>query len=395
LFAAILAIKQNDIKKVLAYSTLSQLGYMVLSVGVGGYTAGFMHLITHAVFKACLFMSSGSVIFAMHHEQDMRNMGGLRKKLPLTHLAMLVTTLAIAGVPAMSGFVSKDKILAYVLGYGYLQDPTHFFLVFAGFLTALLTPFYMFRMIFMTFYGHPHDKHHFDEAHEGGWNMTVPLLVLAFFSLAIFYTGSITGGLLGKADAVLGAANDWFVNLIVKPGAVVGHGAGEHAAHGIEHFAHEAHVPAMILSVLFAGIGIFFAYLVYGAHKISSDRLAKLWPSFVQKAIDNLYYFDWFYIKVVIQKIFLPTAKVAARVDDVIVDRIAVDGWGDVTMATQKVAGAFDDVVVDGVLVDGVGGGVPTALGSSLRVLQNGKIQRYLLVAVAVLIAVFVLKGIV
>jgi NADH-quinone oxidoreductase subunit L len=292
----------------------------------------------------------------------------------------------------MSGFVSKDKILAYVLGYGYLQDPTHFFLVFAGFLTALLTPFYMFRMIFMTFYGHPHDKHHYDEAHEGGWNMTLPLLVLALFSFAIFYTGSLTGGLLGKADAILGGANDWFVNLIVKPGAQVV--AGHSAAQGIEHYAHEAHIPAMILSVLFAGAGIAFAYFVYGAHKISADRLSKIWPSFVHRAIDNLYYFDWFYIKVLIQKTFLPSARVAAKFDDAVIDRVAVDGWGDVTMATQKVAGVFDDVVVDGVLVDGVGGGVPSAFGSSLRVLQNGRIQRYLLVAVAVLVGVFVLKGI-
>jgi NADH-quinone oxidoreductase subunit L len=387
LFAAILAIKQNDIKKVLAYSTLSQLGYMVMAVGVGAYTAAFFHLITHAVFKACLFMSSGSVIFAMHHEQDMRNMGGLRKKLPFTYASMLITTMAIAGVPLFSGFVSKDKILAGVLGYGYFNESAHILLPIAAFLTAGLTAFYMFRLIFMTFWGHPHDEHHYEEAHEGGWNMWVPLVTLAGLSLAVFYTGSLTGGLFGKADQFLGGMNDWFVNLVKAPGMAGGHS-------DFEKFEHIAHLPAMIGSIIVATAGILFSYLVFGSKKISADSLEKIWPRFLQNAIDNLYYFDFIYIKVLIQRALMPLASKAAAFDDKVIDRGMVDGWKDVANVVRQGTGLFDDVVVDGVMVDGVGGGIPTMFGSSLRVLQNGKIQRYLLVAVAALVLVFLFRGV-
>lgn len=391
LLAAILAIRQTDLKKVLAYSTLSQLGYMVMAVGVGAFTASFMHLITHAIFKACLFMASGSVIYAMHHEQDMGHMGGLRKKLPITFAAMLITTLAISGVPAFSGFVSKDMILAGALGYGYFDNSAHILLPIFGFLTAGLTAFYMFRLIFKTFFGHPHDQEHYDHAHEGGWNMWLPLVILAALSIAVVFTGSLTGGLVGSADQVFGGAAQWFTHLVQAPQI---HGVGGAHAEHLEHAVHEAHHPAMVLSIVLALVGIFFSYLVYGSHKISADRLNKMWPSFVHRILDNTYYFDFFYIKIVIQKIFLPFAGLMAKTDDKIIDRIAVDGWKDVTMASQKSAGIFDDVVVDGMLVDGVGAGVPTLFGSSLRVLQNGRIQRYLLVAVAALLLVFLFKGV-
>ncbi|MBS1983045.1 MAG: NADH-quinone oxidoreductase subunit L [Bdellovibrionales bacterium] len=397
LAAAILAIKQTDIKKILAYSTLSQLGYMVLAVGVGAYSASFMHLITHAVFKACLFMSSGAVIYAMHHEQNIFHMGGLRKKIPITFAAMLITTLAISGVPGFSGFVSKDKILAAALGYGYFMDSKHILLPIFGFITAGLTAFYMFRLIFVTFFGHPHDHHHYDEAHEVSWNMWLPLVVLAGLSFALLYTGSVTGGLVGHGDFVLGSANEWFQHLVVPPhiGAVAEHAteAASEAHEGLEHYEHLAHIPAMALSVVLAGFGILFSYLVYGSHKISAEKLSKLWPSFVQKAVDNLYYFDFFYIKIVIQKLFMPFSAILAKFDDGVIDRVVVDGWKDVAMVTQQSAGAFDDVVVDGLLVDGLGGGMPNLFGSSLRSLQNGKVQRYLMVAVGALILFFLLRG--
>ncbi len=396
LLAAILAIKQTDLKKVLAYSTLSQLGYMVMAVGVGAFTASFMHLITHALFKACLFMSSGSVIYAMHHEQDMRHMGGLRKKLPITFAAMLITTFAISGVPFFSGFVSKDLILANTLAYGYFANPQHILLPIFGFLTAGLTAFYMFRLIFKTFFGHPHDKEHYDHAHEGHWNMWVPLVVLAGLSVAVLFTGSLTGGLFGGADQVFGGGANWFKTLVVPP--VIGHAAevaGEGAEHGgMEHFEHMAHMPALILSLIIAGCGILFSYLVYGAKKISAEKLSKLWPSFVHKTIDNLYFFDFFYIKVLIQKLFLPFSKLMSLFDDNVIDRVGVDGWKDVTMIGQRAAGTFDDVVVDGILVDGVGGGIPSVFGSSLRVLQNGRIQRYLIVVIAALVLGLIYKGV-
>lgn len=388
-FAAILAIKQNDIKKVLAYSTLSQLGYMVLAVGVGAYTASFMHLITHALFKACLFLSSGAVIYAMHHIQDMREMGGLRKKLPITFAAMLIATMAISGVPGLSGFVSKDKLLVSALAFGYYMHPEHLLIPILGFMTAGLTAFYMFRLIFMTFFGHPHDHHHYDEAHEVPWYMWVPLVVLASLSLSVLFSGSLTGGLVGKADYVLGAANGWFDYLIVPPGGA--HAGGEH---GLAHYEHIAHTPGMILSVILALSGITFSYLVFGSKTISADKLEKIWPRFVQKAIDNLYYFDWFYINVVIQKGLMPLCDRFARFDDAVIDQGLVDGTKDVTMVAQRAAGVVDDVVVDGVLVDGIGGGVPTAIGASLRSLQNGRVQRYLLVTVAAISFIFLVIGV-
>lgn len=389
-FAAILAIKQTDIKKVLAYSTLSQLGYMVLAVGVGAYTASFMHLITHAVFKACLFLSSGAVIYAMHHIQDMREMGGLRKKLPITFVAMLVATMAIAGVPGLSGFVSKDKLLVSALAFGYYMHPEHLLIPILGFATAGLTAFYMFRLIFMTFFGEPHDHHHYEEAHEVPWYMWLPLVILASLSLSVLFSGSLTGGLLGNADYVLGAANKWFETLIVAPGAS---GAG-HSEHGLAHYEHIAHTPGMILSVILALGGILFSYLVFGAKKISADKLESMWPRFVQKAIDNLYFFDWFYIKVVIQKGLMPLCSWFAHFDDAVIDQGIVDGTKDVTMTAQRAAGVVDDVVVDGVLVDGIGGGVPTAIGASLRSLQNGRVQRYVLVAVAAISFIFLVIGV-
>ncbi len=390
-FAAVLALKQNDIKKVLAYSTLSQLGFMVLAIGVGAHTPAFFHLITHAVFKACLFMASGAVIYAMHHEQDMRNMGGLKKKLPITHAAMLVTTLAIAGVPFFSGFASKDMILGSVLAYGFYAHQEHMILPILAFAAAGLTAFYMFRLIFMTFYGEPHDHHHYDEAHEVSWNMWLPLVVLAFFSLCVWYTGSLTGF---GFDKIFGSANDWFVRMSQPPALHYRQVEMADTLRQMEEHTHHAHTPAMILSLIIAGTGILLAYLTFKTKIISKDRLAGLWPNFVHKLVDNLYYFDAFYIKVLIKKAFLPFAKLCAYVDDKF-DRIAVDGWRDVTMVTKSAAGdLIDNEIIDGVLVDGIAGQGPAVLGSSVRALQNGRVQRYLIFAVTALMVIFALKGV-
>jgi NADH-quinone oxidoreductase subunit L len=359
---------------------------MVLIIGVGSYSVGFFHLITHAVFKACLFMASGAVIYAMHHEQDMRHMGGLKKKLPITYLCMLITTMAIAGVPFFSGFASKDLILGYVWGYVSL-NPQHAILAFFAFATAAMTAFYMFRLIFMTFFNEPHDKHHYDEAHEVSWNMWLPLAVLAALSLSVVYTGSVTG--MGF-DKIFGQANDWITKL--NPAPYVAGFESSRAA--LDSAAHHAHTPAMIVSIILAGAGILFSYLVYGSRKISAAKLEAIWPRFVQKAVDNLYFFDWFYIKVMIQKIFLPFSVKNAKFDDKVIDRVGVDGWKDVTMVGQKASGIFDDMVVDGVLVDGAGGMLPNAIGASLRTLQNGKVQRYLMVAVVALMLLFLFRGV-
>ncbi|MGL6269376.1 MAG: NADH-quinone oxidoreductase subunit L, partial [Chitinophagaceae bacterium] len=178
LFAATIALKQNDIKKVLAYSTVSQLGYMFLGLGVGAYTGAIFHVMTHAFFKALLFLGAGSVIHAMHHEQDIRNMGGLKKQMPVTHITFLLACLAIAGIPPFSGFFSKDEILTAVL----LKNPVYAVL---SVINALMTTFYIFRLYTLTFQGKfrgtPEQEHHL---HESPKAMTIPLIVLAVLSVA-------------------------------------------------------------------------------------------------------------------------------------------------------------------------------------------------------------------
>src|SRR5690606_12739568 len=198
LIAAFIAVTQNDIKKVLAYSTVSQLGYMFLGLGVGAFTGAFFHVMTHAFFKALLFLGAGSVIHAMHHEQDMRKMGGLKKHLPVTYVTMLLGTIAIAGIPPLSGFFSKDEILAFT----FESSP---FLWGLGFVGALFTAFYMFRMLFLTFFGKfrgTHEQEH--HLHESPAQMTIPLIILAILS--------VLGGIINIPSALGGG--HWLANFL-------------------------------------------------------------------------------------------------------------------------------------------------------------------------------------
>jgi NADH-quinone oxidoreductase subunit L len=382
LFAAILAIVQTDIKKVLAYSTLSQLGYMVLAVGVGSYVYAFFHLITHACFKACLFMGSGSVIKAMHHEQDMKEMGGLSRKLPVTMATMAIATCAISGVPFFSGFISKDGILASALGYGFFAGHEfHGFSAFVyrvwapltGFGAAALTAFYMWRMMFMTFFGKPRNNEKFNHAHENNWPILVPLITLAVCSVGGVFANSITG-----LDGFLPEGWNWFLRLVVP--AKLGM-----YAEGTEHMEeahHHAHTMAAMISIVIAAAGISMSAAVYLMGVISPDKLKRLWPSPILKAIYNLYYFDFFYINVLIKKILLPWNAFLAFFDRVVVDQL-VDFTAIVTHGLDRLTGRFDDVFVDQVLVDGMGGGVAYSLGDKLRTLQVGYVQVYFLVAIA------------
>ena len=326
--AATIALTQNDIKKVLAYSTVSQLGYMIMGLGVGGYTAGLAHLATHAAFKACLFLGSGSVIHAVH-SQDMREMGGLRKKMPITFVTFLIATLAIAGVPGFSGFFSKDMILAAALEFG-MKNPAHYVLFFGALFTAGMTAFYMFRLVIMTFLGEPKDHHKFDHAHESPPNMWVPLVVLAIFSFSFWF----------KSPFV---EKGWFQTLIAKPATVAnivakspparadGHaaamrrptkplppkargctprapaahgetagaaahaGAGEHDA----HLAHLAHSYAMYSSVAVGTLGIFLGFVVYFFGWIDPARVANSVKPLYNFLL-NKWYFDELYDKTVI-----------------------------------------------------------------------------------------------
>ncbi len=202
LIAALIALTQTDIKKVLAYSTVSQLGYMFVGLGVGAYTGSFFHVLTHAFFKALLFLGAGAVIHAMHHEQDMRHMGGLKSKLKITFLTMMIGTIAIAGLPPFSGFFSKDEILAHAFEYNK-------WLWAVGVFTAFLTSFYMFRMMFLTFSGKYRGTHHAEShIHEAPRSMTFPLIVLAVLAAI--------GGLINVPHALGG--HSWLAGWLQEAG---------------------------------------------------------------------------------------------------------------------------------------------------------------------------------
>ena len=247
IFAGTIAVAQNDIKKVLAYSTVSQLGYMFLACGVGAYVAGMFHVMTHAFFKACLFLGSGSVIHAMGGEQDVRKMGGLKSRLPVTFWTFLVAALAIAGIPPLAGFFSKDAILAGVFEAG---AGIHKVLWTIGLFTAGLTAFYMFRLVSLTFFGGfrgTHEQEH--HLHESPASMTVPLIVLAGLSIA--------GGWVGL-PAVFGEGANVFARFLSPVFPVIPGVAHEHEA-----LPHATEWLLMGLSVAVAASGIFLAWKWY------------------------------------------------------------------------------------------------------------------------------------
>ncbi len=244
LFAATIGLAQNDIKKVLAYSTVSQLGYMFLGLGIGAYTGAVFHVMTHAFFKALLFLGAGSVIHAMSGEQDIRSMGGLKKHLPITHITFLLGTLAIVGFPGFSGFFSKDEILAHAWEHNKL-------LWFLGILGAAMTTFYMFRLYFLTFKGNfrgTHDQEH--HLHESPMSMTIPLVVLAILS--------VVGGLVGIPE-VLGGKH--FLEEFLKP---VFEDSSFRLAH---HLAPETEYMLMAVAITVMAVSLYYAYTVYVKNK--------------------------------------------------------------------------------------------------------------------------------
>ncbi len=369
LFAATMAVTHNDIKKVLAYSTISQLGYMMMGLGVGAYVAGFFHLVTHAAFKACLFLCSGSVIHALH-TQDMREMGGLRKKMPITFTTMLIATLALSGIPFFSGFVSKDMILAETLSLA-MQSPSHFLIPLFGFLGAGLTAFYMFRLIFMTFYGTPKDTQKFDHAHESPWVMTLPLMILSACSLAIFFTGSPLG--LGELH-LFGEKSQWFKHLLETPSSL------EHPS--------AAHTYALFLSLAVAGLGISLAYLTYYKRTLSAEKISEQFKT-MYKTLTHLYWIDELYEWVVINNL-LRLNNFLANFDNRVIDQVLVDGWAPVTITASTRSGDFDNRAIDQTLVDGTGKVVQIS-GREVRKIQTGKIQQYLLIGLGAVCGILIL----
>jgi NADH-quinone oxidoreductase subunit L len=384
IFAASIGLVQNDIKRVLAYSTVSQLGYMFLGCGVGAFSSGLFHVVTHAFFKGLLFLGAGSVIHAIHNEQDMRSMGGLQKHIPGTYRAMRWGTLAIAGIPIFAGFWSKDEIISAALKDGGLGVLWGFFAPCAAFMTS----FYMFRLLFMTFYGQERFDSHHVHPHESPPAMLLPLKILAVLS--------IFGGL------VLG----------LPPENGLLHRFLAHAFHHHAEHAHAFHIWPdlflMLVSVLIALAGFFTAYVVYlepparsasllerigtamrvlwrqviwdkapveAFYTERSERLAERW-AFAYQTLLNKYYIDEFYQAFVVRPVMWSTAAFWT-VDALVVDGL-VNACSTLTRLYANWSGILDRRVVDG-SVNGVAVLVQSG-ARAFRLLQTGIVQNYLLI---------------
>jgi NADH-quinone oxidoreductase subunit L len=313
LFAATIGLAQNDIKKVLAYSTVSQLGYMFLALGIGAYTGAVFHVMTHAFFKALLFLGAGSVIHAMSGEQDIRKMGGLKKYIPLTHLTFLIGTLAIVGFPGFSGFFSKDEILAHA----YEHSPLLWFL---GVLGAAMTTFYMFRLYFLTFKGTfrgTHEQEH--HLHESPKSMTLPLIVLAALSLL--------GGLIG-IPAVFGGTHylEHFLAPVFE----------ESSFRMVHHLSEETEITLMVIAVSVMAVAIYYAYKIYSKEQtVPAEEGTELKP--LHKLVYKKYMVDELYENLFTKPLNFISEGLHKIVDNQLVDGI-VNGCG---MAVNGISGVI------------------------------------------------------
>ena len=381
--AALIAVAQNDIKKVLAYSTVSQLGFMFMALGAGAFTTAIFHVMTHAFFKACLFLGSGSVIHAMEHmhtvedPQDIRTMGGLRKYMPSTGTTFWISTLAIAGIPLLSGFFSKDEILSSVFFNGF-ENSIYFVVWVVATITAALTAFYMTRVTYLTFNGEerfPHEKH----PHESPWLMTVPLWILATLAIVGGYVGIPTA--IGHEIHVPHVLNENWLSV-----AEAGHGGDHGAGHGAEHGAEAAHGlitnnPEMLhamhsnvpleygliaFSAIVAMLTVWLTFRFYKRHDLAGDNQVKALFGDFYNAMANKFYVDEFYNKYLIRPFV----------------------W-----AGENIVLWFDQNIVDGV-VNGVAS-TTQSIGAVFRRLQTGLVQNYALVVSfgVVLILAYLLFG--
>ncbi len=350
LFAATIGLAQNDIKRVLAYSTVSQLGYMFLACGVASFTAGIFHLMTHAFFKALLFLAAGSVIHAMSNEQDMRNMGGLKKYIPVTYWTMLMATFAISGIPGFSGFFSKDEILWK--SFSSMHGHPIFWVI--GFVTAGLTAFYMFRLIYLTFHGKERmDADTRSHLHESPKSMTVPLIVLAILS--------VVGGWVGMPH-LFGVTN-YFEHWL----APVMAGGKEAASHALASGPGDTGMEwgLMAASVVLVLIAIFLARKIYNQTPALSTRLRES-MSGAHKVLLNKYYVDEIYGAIVIRPLV----------------NFSLFLWK----------------IVDVIFIDGFINGMATIYGDisrTLRAGQTGRVRSYatIFVAGAVVLVAYLLYG--
>jgi NADH-quinone oxidoreductase subunit L len=353
-FAASMGIVQNDIKKVLAYSTISQLGYMFLACGVGAFTAGIFHLMTHAFFKGLLFLAAGSVIHAMSGEQDMQKMGALSGKIRATYVTMLTATLAIAGIPPLAGFFSKDEILGQAF-----QRSRPLWLV--GWITAGMTAFYMFRLLFLTFHGRSradHDtEHHIPESPK---SMLVPLVILAVLS--------VVGGWVGIGGNFERFLEPVIAQPLVKPAALASHAGSE--------------MGLTVASVAIALAGIGLAWFLYARQTELPDRIAKSLGRFY-RLVYNKYYVDEIY-----DAMFVNRAKdlglALGSFDRRVIDGAGVNGASWLARFISRLSIWWDTWIVDGSVR--LGARMVWLLSLPTRMIQDGLMQSYMLLIVVGLI---------
>jgi NADH-quinone oxidoreductase subunit L len=383
--AATIALVANDIKRVLAYSTVSQLGYMMLALGVGGWVAGLFHLVTHAFFKSLLFLCSGSVIHACH-TNDMRKMGGLLKAMPWTGYTMLVGCLAIigAGIPfviGLSGYYSKDAILAQALSFAQ-ANPSHWILFYAVAGGAALTAFYMFRLWFMTFLGQPRDHHIAEHAHESPNVMVAPLAVLAVLAVVAGWT--LPGG-FGLANLLEQARPAGTVE-----GMTGGFAFGQSLTFPAEYKSHEGaiHKTATMTAFATALGGVLLAAAMYLWKVISPAAVAATFRP-LYSFLAGRWYFDELYDALFV-KPALGIASLASGVDRGLIDKL-IDG---IAWAARRLAGI--DAWIDRTVVDGLVNATAAATwntGLKLRGLQTGRLRQYVMFIVVGTVALFVLAS--
>jgi NADH-quinone oxidoreductase subunit L len=338
LFAATIGLRQYDIKKVLAYSTVSQLGYMFIGVGAAGYTAGVFHLVTHAFFKALLFLGAGSVIYAMHHAyhathshddaQDMRNMGGLKRYMPWTFALMGLATLAIAGIPPFSGFFSKDEILASAFARG-TDQPLYYLFYAMGLVAAGITAFYMARLMAMTFLGENRTgEKEREHLHEAPWIMTGPLVILGILS--------VIGGIINLPPIIGGtqALHHWFLPLLARSEGIIG-------AHEIPHSTEYLLIGA---AVAVGVVGLILGYRSTLAREIVVASRAPEERGFA-RVLFHKYYVDELYDRIIVRPlVWLSRAFLWQQVDTRLIDGVGVNG----ASRLSKVVGRFGSVLQTG-----------------------------------------------
>jgi NADH-quinone oxidoreductase subunit L len=359
-----LAVVQDDIKKVLAYSTVSQLGYMVAAMGAGAYTAGLFHLFTHAFFKALLFLAAGSIIHAVH-SNNMVDMGGLRKKMPITFWTFIMGTLALVGIFPFAGFFSKDEILGSLAFAGESGQTVANFILFLGVAGAFITAFYMMRLLALTFFG-TYKGHALP--HESPKMMTYPLIGLAFFAL--------TAGWVNIPGVYTGFTT-WLATRVPLTGM------GDHHPEGIDWV-----LVGITSAIVLTSLAV--AWMIYGRDadtQLDRDRfrIPVLWPLF-----ENLYFIPEFYMNAIVRPIMGTLARVVLWFDMYVVDGV-VNAVGSVSLVFARVVRATDENVVDGVF--NATAAATGAAGGELRKTVTGRVQQYAafsFIGVLVIVVLFI-----